>query len=144
MKIRFEERLPDKIQLYDLFLTTGWNEYYQLEKDELFSAFENSWHVLFAYDTNRLVGMGRIICDNVCHALILDMIVHPEYQRKGIGSDLLERFVQKCQACSIRDIQLFSARDKVGFYTKHGFASRPEDAPGMELFQGQEPKLKGE
>jgi len=144
MKIRFEEKLPDKNQLFELFLTTGWNEYYGLEKEDLFTAFQNSWYSYFAHDSARLVGMGRVICDEVCHALILDMIVHPDYQGKGIGSELLGRFVQKCQAYDIRDIQLFSARDKIGFYRKHGFAVRPEDAPGMELFESLERKLKGE
>ena len=144
MKIRFEEKLPDKNQLFELFLTTGWNEYYGLEKEGLLTAFQNSWFSLFAYAGDRLVAVGRILCDEVCHALILDMIVHPDYQGKGIGSDLLERLVQKCQAHNIRDIQLFSARDKIGFYRKHGFAVRPEDAPGMELFERLERKLKGE
>ena len=89
MKIRLEEKLPDRSRLFELFLTTGWNEYYKLEQDDLFTAFGNSWYALFAFDGDRLVGMGRILCDDVCHALILDMIVHPDYQRKGIGSDLL-------------------------------------------------------
>jgi GNAT superfamily N-acetyltransferase len=144
MKIRFEERLPDKNQLFELFLTTAWNDYYKLDKDELFTAFSNSWYTQFAYANDRLVGMGRMLCDEVCHALILDMIVHPEYQRKGIGSDILERFLKKCQDHNIRDIQLFSARDKIGFYTSQGFAVRPADAPGMEFFQSLEFKLKGE
>jgi GNAT superfamily N-acetyltransferase len=144
MKIRFEERLPDKQQLFELFLTTDWNEYYQLNAAELLAAFNNSWYSLFAFAEGRLVGMGRILCDEVCHALILDMIVHPEYQGKGIGAELLQRFVAKCEAHHIRDIQLFAARDKTGFYTKGGFAVRPDDAPGMELHKGLERKLKGE
>jgi GNAT superfamily N-acetyltransferase len=144
MNIRFEETLPDKRLLFSLFLTAGWNAYYDLTEDELLTAFANSWYALFAWSEDRLVGMGRVICDQVCHALILDMIVQPDYQGRGIGGELLERLVEKCQAYNIRDIQLFAARDKAEFYRKRGFATRPGDAPGMEHIQGWERKLKGD
>jgi hypothetical protein len=38
-----------------------------------------------------------------------------------------------CVAAKIRDIQLFSAKGKSGFYEKYGFKRRPENAPGMEI-----------
>jgi len=34
---------------------------------------------------------------------------------------------------AIRDLQLFSARGKDGFYRRHGFSIRPDAAPGMEI-----------
>lgn len=144
MNIRFQETLPDKNQLFALFQTTGWNDSYRLTMDELLTAFANSWYALFAWSEDRLVGMGRVICDEVCHALILDMIVQPEYQGNGIGGELLKRLVQKCQSHNIRDIQLFAAWNKRDFYSKRGFAARPDKAPGMEHRQSWERKLKGE
>ena len=79
--------------------------------------------------------IGRIwesSCDGVHHALIVDMIVHPEYQGKHIGATLLTKLVQRCKDNNIRDIQLFAAADKSDFYKKGGFRLRPENAPGME------------
>ena len=32
-----------------------------------------------------------------------------------------------------RDIQLFCAKGKAGFYERFGFLPRPQDAPGMEI-----------
>jgi len=139
MKIRFDEKLPDKDQLFDLFLTTGWNDQYKLATDELFTAVKNSWYIISAYHNERLVGFGRIICDGVVHALILDMIVHPDYKRKGIGTKILNRMVEKCRSHNIRDIQLFCARDKIAFYEKSGFVPRPANAPGMELKKSARP-----
>jgi len=93
----------------------------------------SSWHTVSAYDGDRLAGFGRMICDGVVHALILDMIVLPEYQRKGIGTAILSRLMERCTEAGIRDIQLFSARGKAGFYEKNGFSRRPDDAPGMQI-----------
>lgn len=133
MTIRFDEKIPDKNAFFDLFLTTDWNEKYRLDAGELFLAIKQSWHTVAAYDNLRLVGFGRIICDGVVHALILDMIIHPSYKRKGIGTKILNHLVEKCHRHNIRDIQLFCAKDKLRFYTKNGFVPRPKNAPGMEL-----------
>ena len=133
MTIRLDEKIPDKKAFFDLFLTTGWNEKYRLDADELFLAIKQSWHTVSAYDSRRLVGFGRIICDGVVHALILDMIVHPSHMRRGIGTKILDNLVEKCRSHNIRDIQLFCAENKAAFYKKNGFVPRPLDAPGMEL-----------
>lgn len=53
----------------------------------------------------------------------VDNIVIPVFQRS----------VSKCKAYQIRDIQLFSAKDKSAFYEKAGFEKRPADAPGMQI-----------
>ncbi len=124
---------PEQNDLYALFLTTGWNVKYGLNPQELHYAFMRSWFVQSAYDGDRLVGLGRIICDGVVHALILDLIVLPEFQFQGIGTRILEKLVAKCQEHNIRDIQLFCAQNKREFYSKRGFWARPDNAPGMEF-----------
>ena len=86
-----------------------------------------------AYAGQKLVGFGRIICDGVLHALILDLIVHPDYQNLGIGGAVLDQLVNKCRLHKIRDIQLFSAEGKASFYEKRGFVFRQKNAPGMEF-----------
>ncbi len=86
-----------------------------------------------AFDDDRLVGFGRVVTDHVMHAMIFDMIILPEYQGRGIGTMILNRLVERCLALGIRDIQLFCARGKIGFYEKNGFEARADDAPGMQL-----------
>ena len=130
---RFSTDLPEKQLFFDLFLTTGWNVQYKLEPDELYEALNQSWYCLSAYQDNILVGFGRMIYDGVVHALILDLIVRPEYQNKGIGKTILNKLVDKCRQHRIRDIQLFSVKGKAEFYHKCGFRERPEGAPGMEI-----------
>ena len=129
----FKNSLPDRQAFYQLFNTTGWNRKYQLDSIQLYQALENSWYLISVYNEDRLVGFGRIICDGVVHALILDLIVHPDIQNKGIGGLVLDKLVEKCQQHQIQDIQLFCAKGYIGYYEKRGFIKRPDDAPGMEI-----------
>lgn len=128
----FKESVPDIEDYWELFQTTGWNEEYNFSVQELNNALANSWYANSLYHSEELIGFGRVISDGVYHALIVDLIVHPAFQGKGLGSELLKRLVEKCKECNIRDIQLFSARGKSGFYKKHGFEKRHPEAPGMQ------------
>ena len=43
-----------------------------------------------AYDGETLVGCLRILTDGYFFGTITEMLVHPDYQRRGIGSRLLQ------------------------------------------------------
>ncbi len=132
MDVKLKDEIPSIQKFWPLFLSTGWNDEYDLSPQELASALGQSWHVVSAYEDERLVGLGRVVSDGTLHAMIYDLIVDPDFQGRGIGSRVLERLVQGCLEANIRDIQLFSARGKEKFYRKRGFAPRPSDAPGMQ------------
>lgn len=136
MNINYTTNLPDIDQYFKLFETTGWNKEYNLDKEQVFEILLNSWYKVSAHKDDNLVGFGRIISDGIMHALILDMIVLPEFQNNGIGSIILNKLKIKCVSHNLGDIQLFSAKGKAGFYKKHGFTIRPGDAPGMEIKSG--------
>ena len=136
--IDFYEKMPDIEDYFQLFLTTGWNDEYDFSKSEIKTAIENSWYMISAYDKLKLVGFGRVIADGIHHALIVDLIVHPNYQNNRIGTQILNSILIKCKNHKIRDIQLFSAKDKFKFYEKFGFITRQQNAPGMQyLYDNQ-------
>jgi N-acetylglutamate synthase-like GNAT family acetyltransferase len=131
--MQYTEKKPTSEQFFKLFETTGWNSKYELSKDELYIALKNSWFSISVFEKTNLIGFGRIICDGVVHALILDVIVDPEMQNIGIGKQIMDKLVAKCKKHNIRDIQLFSAKAKTGFYEKLGFEKRPDNQSGMQL-----------
>jgi GNAT superfamily N-acetyltransferase len=135
MSIEFRSAIPESSQFWRLFESTGWNENYHLAPEELISALHSSWYVLAAYNGEQLVGFGRLVSDGVLHAMIYELIVLPECQGQGIGGEILEKLVEKCREAGVRDIQLFCARGKRGFYEKRGFMARPDDAPGMQYIR---------
>lgn len=63
----------------------------------MFKAVSNSWYYISVYDDEKLIGFGRILCDGIMHALILDVIVHPERQNEGIGKEIMNRLIIKCK-----------------------------------------------
>lgn len=130
--MEYRETFPSISDYFSLFLTTKWNDKYHFTDEELSIAIKNSWYAISVYEDNSLIGFGRIIADGIHHALIVDLIVHPDYQAKGIGSKILQMLVAKCREHNIRNIQLFSATGKQCFYEKHGFKTRNLEAPGME------------
>lgn len=134
MEINYERSIPDKEEFFQLYETTGWNVNFTYTKDQLFQAINNSWYTLSAYQNDQLVGFGRIISDGVYQTFIGDLIVHSDYQKRGIGSEILKRLIDICKENGIKWIQLSCARGKMDFYKKYGFQERPADGPGMQKF----------
>ena len=132
-EIEYHYANTDAQQYLKLFDSTGWNATYKANLSELGKALENSWYVVNAYDAGELVGIGRIVSDGVLYAMIYDLIVMASYQGRGIGTTILSKLIDRCKVAGIRDIQLFSAKGKVRFYSKRGFVERPKDAPGMRF-----------
>lgn len=131
--LRDEAPTPEAFKA--LYATTGWGSGDRPLTD-FETALSGSWASVAVHAGGQLVGFGRVISDGCLHAYVNEMIVHPEWQGRGIGQALLHRLLARCAAAGIRDIQLFAARGKRAFYERQGFAARPGDAPGMQ-FQGQ-------
>ena len=93
MEIRKYENfhLEDIINLYQ---SVGWTNY--LERIGILEeAYANSLCVLGAYDDDRLIGIIRAVGDGKTIVFIQDIVVLPEYQRKGIGTKLLKTVMDK-------------------------------------------------
>ena len=99
-------------------------------------------HTLFrvsVFDGKQIVGMARVIGDMGLCYYIKDVVVLPEYQGKGIGSNMVKRLIQYVKEASVSgtsvSLCLMSAKDKEGFYEKLGFFKRPceWEGAGMEM-----------
>jgi GNAT superfamily N-acetyltransferase len=131
MHIEYQTSNPSIEDYYSLYETTGWNREFNVTSADLARALAGSQYVVTAYVDEKLVGSGRVVSDGVLHAMIYDLIVHPDYQGHSIGSTILSRLVQWCCGANVREIELFCARGRSSFYGKNGFNPRPQNAPGM-------------
>jgi len=109
-------------QLVDLYNSVGWLAYTSDEqKPKLQEAINNSNHVVTAWSDERLVGLARCISDDVSICYLQDILIHPEFQRHGIGrkllSNCLERFAHVRMKVLITDNE---ERQKL-FYESLGY-----------------------
>lgn len=72
-------------------------------------------------DQNRLIGFLNVISDSVADALLVNVIIHPDFQRKGLGQALVRRAVTDLTADGIQCIQTTFLPDREDFYRKCGF-----------------------
>src|ERR1051325_7868418 len=99
-----------------LFQSVGWG---QREPDDLRAAFTKSTFMCFALDGERLVGFGRTIDDGKYMATVVDMIVHPDYQGRGIGRQILHNL--QSRLTGFLYVTLTAAPDAMHFYEKLGW-----------------------
>lgn len=80
-----DRRLDAEVFLH--FANRIWPGEYDVEKTQ--SALRRTIN-LTAYDGERLVGCLRILSDGYFFGTITELLVLPEYQRCGIGSELIQ------------------------------------------------------
>ena len=69
------------------FVNQIWEGDYDMERTQ--NALSKTINIT-AYDGNVLVGCLRMLTDGYFFGTITELLVHPEYQKQGIGSRLLQ------------------------------------------------------
>lgn len=70
---------------------------------------------------NELVGFLSILSDGVADAFLLDLMVHPNHQRKGIGTTLVKQAIGDTKSEGIDCIQVTFNPELESFYKKFDF-----------------------
>ena len=114
--------------------SAGWRA---LSAPQVEAAISASAFLVAAKDGPRTVGMTRLMSDGGYYAVVLDVVVLPEYQGQGIGREMMARAVAHLQG-SLRPGEhsytiLTSAPGKEGFYEKMGFHQVPNEDEGAGL-----------
>ena len=94
MEMTIKEYRFDPAKTLRLYESVGWTAY-TAEPEKLQRAFENSLSVLGAFDGEKLLGIIRAVGDGETIVFIQDLLVFPEYQRKGVGRALVSVVLEK-------------------------------------------------
>lgn len=111
--------------LYDV---VGWGSYDEKVSEK---ALANAMYSVSVYDDDKIIGYGRIIGDGICFLYIHDVMVAPKYQNKKIGSQIMNKLLEKVNQIKIENpyvrVYLGASKGKEKFYERFGFITR-EDA----------------
>ena len=109
---RAEEILP-------LYASVGWTAYTDAP-DVLRRGFEKSLLTLAAYEEKTLAGLARTVGDGETVVLVQDLLIFPQYQRRGIGTALLRAVMERF--ADVRQLQLLTDNTEktLAFYRSLG------------------------
>lgn len=119
MEIR-EYKTYDETEVLRLYASVGWTAYTD-HPEALRQGFENSMLTLAAYEGEQLLGLIRTVGDGHTIVFVQDILVFPEYQRKGIGTALLQAILDRYS--HVRQIELATDNTlkTIAFYKSMGF-----------------------
>jgi N-acetylglutamate synthase-like GNAT family acetyltransferase len=105
-------------QLLKLQHSAAWCRHRSVE--QLTKAIHNSQLLITAWEGERLIACARVLTDYVYRAVVFDVIVHPDYQGKGLGRQVMEQIVNHPSLKEVEYYFLYTA-DKQGFYRRLGW-----------------------
>lgn len=113
--------------------SVGWNNY---AGEQIAESISNSVYSITVVEKNRTIAMGRLIGDGIYY-LIVDIIVRPEFQGMGIGSNMVDMLLayvdSRTPAGGRSSIQLIAEQGKEAFYIKKGFKLIPHEFCGSGM-----------
>ncbi len=86
-------------EIVELYKAGGWwKESYDPSSIHQMIAGSFVFAVVVDNNSDKAVGMGRVISDGVSDAYIQDLVVLPEYRKRGLGKKLVDFLIKQCLA----------------------------------------------
>jgi ribosomal protein S18 acetylase RimI-like enzyme len=111
--------LPTTEQVIELYDKSGLPRPTQ-DPERIQKMYENSNLIITAWDDKKLVGVCRCVTDWVWCCYLSDLAVDPDYQKRGIGTHLVDLTREKVGEFAM--ILLLSVPNAMSYYPKVGFA----------------------
>ena len=126
------DRTIDLYELEELCDAVGWS---RRPIRKVRKAIQNSFLVITMWEQKgnrkKLIGFSRATSDHAFNATIWDVVVHPNFQGRGLGKALMKQLIKKLRSEDISNVTLFADPDVVSFYKQLGFMPDPEGIKGM-------------
>lgn len=125
MKIEYRDDSQITVEVaIDLYKRSTLGERRPVDRPDIFEGMLNNANLIVsAWHGNRLVGISRSMTDFTYVAYLADLAVDADYQRQGIGQQLIEetkrRLGRECM------IVLLAAPKANDYYPKLGFEQNP-------------------
>ncbi len=102
-----------------LYTAVGWGDGTSYDHEQIESALERTSFVVYATDQDKnLLGFARAFSDDIFYTSLAEIIVSPQYQRRGIGRALLEAVIERYAGTAIY-LEALAGRED--FFLRCGF-----------------------
>ena len=107
-------------EILPLYESVGWVNYTK-NPEMLKEAYNHSLKIYGAFENGKLIGIIRVVGDGFSVIFIQDLLVYPQYQRKGIGRALINKIL--CEYKDVYQIHLMADNSERSalFYKAMGF-----------------------
>ena len=125
-------RLPRADELCALRRAVGWHV---ADVSDVEAALPNSLYGVCVELDGRCVGCGRVVGDGALVFYVQDVIVHPEHQRKGYGTIIMDAIMEYIDVTArpTAVIGLCAASGMERWYSRYGFRARPNERQGAGM-----------
>jgi len=134
MKISIKENRD--IPIHKILALYKLNEWSSVNKpDKLYKGLQNSHSLVSAWSGEQLVGLGNAISDGHLVVYYPHLLIHPEFQGKGIGKMIMAKMQEKYSSFHMQ--MLTADGDAIKFYNKIGFERAGKTEP-MWIYSGND------
>lgn len=107
-------------EILELYKSVGWINYTN-NPSMLKNAYAHSLKIYGAYEDDKLLGIIRVVGDSYSVVFIQDILVSPEYQRKGIGTALIRQILAEYKHVYQKHLLTEHSEKTIQFYKSLGF-----------------------
>ncbi len=138
MIVYCDEKNFDPSYLLPLFEQSSWAQGRSLR--DAMEMVQRTNLFITAWDSDNLVGCGRVLTDYVYRASIWDVIIDGHYQGQDIGTEIINRILSHG---TLERVELFwlCTRDKQAFYETLGFNAKEQTGMVWDRKQQKLPRL---
>lgn len=104
-------------QVASLRESVGWDARVEKFKKKL----GNTYFCVACFKDDNLVGYLDVVSDGIDDAYIRDLVVHPDYQRRGIGLNLLNMVIKRAKSDGIKMVNVIFEPRLENFYKRANF-----------------------
>jgi len=98
IKISSDKKEVSPEEAIDLWVKLKWGTRKDYSVKSVKKALYNTSFVFSARNENdNLIGLARVLSDGVFNTTVADIVVHPDYRGKGIGTKIMDKIKKLCK-----------------------------------------------
>ena len=118
----YSERIPEVDEYNDLRVNSGKGQ--KIAVDKAYKALHGSLYVVSVYDdSDKLIGLGRVVGDGGVTFAVTDIMVDKQYQLQGVGDGIMTHIEEYIDSVSDADsfVMLVARIPSDHLYMRHRF-----------------------